>query len=197
VNQSSGAPPYPPERNAWQFPPPPVSRRWLWVAILAIVSSLVAAVGLGVAGAVIASKDFPNLIEDRHLLTVIGHECQIMTDSIESMPVEGTPKEQAAIVIDQDRAVERMLRAIRQVDARTREADKPTDMWLDDWDRLVEAREQFADLVARGKRPVLHIPRDADGNFVDERMNDVWLTTTECTVPDDLVNPYPKNIDDI
>lgn len=189
--------PYPPEHDVWQVSPPPVSHGWFWAAILAIVGSLVIAVGLGVAGGVIASKDFPSLIENHQLVTVISEECQIMTDSIKSMPVDGSPKQQVAILADQNRAVEQMLAAVRLVDAKIRAADKPTDQWLADWDRLIRARESYAVLVKRGYRPNLRIPRDADGDYIFKRMDDVWLTTTECTVPNDLLNPYPKDIDKV
>jgi hypothetical protein len=197
VNLSPGKTPYPPERNVWQYPPPPISQRWFWVAILAIVGSLVVAVGLGVTGGVIASKDFPTLIQNHQLRTVIGHECRIMTETIESMPVDGTPRQQVAILADQNQAVEQMLEAVRMVDDSTRAADKPTDQWLADWDRLIQARESYAELLERGRRPNLRIPRDADGEYIFKRMNDVWLTTTECRVPNDLLNPYPKDLEGI
>lgn len=189
--------PYPPERNVWQFPPPPVSRRWFWVAILAVVASLIAAVGLGVTGAIIASKDFPSLIQNHQLITVIGHECQIMTESIESMPVEGNQKQQVGILADQNQAVELMLEAVRMIDDGTRAADQPTDKWLLDWDRLIVAREHYADLVGRGLQPNLRIPRDADGDFIYVRMNDVWLVGSTCRVPSDLLSPYPKDIEGV
>ena len=34
-------PPYPPAHDAWRFPPPPVSGRWLWVAIGAGAAEIV------------------------------------------------------------------------------------------------------------------------------------------------------------
>lgn len=197
MNLSSGATPYPPERNVWQFPPPPVSRRWFWVAILVVAGSVIAAIGLGVTAGVIASKDFPTVIENPKLLGLITQECAVMTSTVESTPVDGSPKEQAAALADQDQSVEQMVQAIRLVDPDVRAADKPTDQWLADWDRLVEAREQYAELVARGFQPQLRIPHDADGAPISERMNDVWLTNSKCSVPDDLLNPFPKELDGI
>lgn len=172
-------------------------RRWFWVAIIAIAGSVLVAVGLGITGGVIASKDFPTLIENHQLVTVISQECAVMTATIESTPIDGSPKEQAAAITDQDQSVKQMVQAIRLVDPDVRAADKPTDQWLADWDRLVQARESYAVLVERGYRPSLRIPRDADGDYIFKRMNDVWLTTDECLVPYDLLNPYPKNIDGV
>ncbi len=190
-------PPYPPERNVWQFPPPPVSRRWLWAAVLAAVSSLVAAVGLGVTATVIASQDFPSLIENHQLLTVITHECQLMTEAIESTPVAGSPKEQAAILVDQDKSVEHMVQVIRLFDAGVRAADRPTDQWLADWDRLIRARERYAVLVGHGHQPVFRIPRDAHGTLIVKRMNDVGLTSSACRVPAHLLDPSSRDNTDV
>jgi hypothetical protein len=189
--------PYPPERNAWQFPPPPVSRRWFWAAILVMVIGALAAIGLGVTGGIIASQDLPGTIQNEQLITVIGHECRIMTKSVESMPVNGTPKQQAAILADQNQAVEKMLRTIRLVDDDVRAADKPTEQWLADWDRLLHARESYSARLLRGYRPNMRIPRDADGDYIYQRMDDVWFTTTACLVPSDLLWPYSQNIDDV
>ena len=119
-----------------------------------------------------------------------------MTATVESMPVSGSPREQAAILADQDQAVEQMVQAIRLVDPDVRAADKPTDQWLHDWDRLLDSRQSYALLVKLGHQPTLRIPRDADGDPIYQRMNDVWLTTSACRVPHDLLSPYPPNIDD-
>jgi hypothetical protein len=197
VNQTPGRPPYPPEHNVWQFPPPPVSRRWFWVAIAAMTGSVLIAVGLSVTGGVIASKDLPSVIENHQLTTVIGHECRIMTESIESMPVDGTLRQQADILADQNQAVEQMLEAVRMLPDDVRAGDKPTEQWLADWDRLLQARASYAVLLERGYRPSLRIPRDSDGDYIFKRMNRVWLTTDECHVPNELLNPYPENIDGV
>lgn len=187
--------PYPPERNTWEFPPPPVSRRWFWAAILAIVVSVALAAGLAIAGLNVASKDFPSLIEDHHLVDVITQECAVMTATVESMPVAGSPRQRAAILADQDQAVEQMVQAIRLVDPDVRAADKPTDQWLHDWDRLIDARQSYAVLIQHGYQQTLRIPRDADGDPIYKRMNDVWLTTTACRVPRDLLYPEASNTD--
>jgi hypothetical protein len=197
VNQTRGQSSYPPERNVWQYPPPPVSRRWFWIAIGTIVGSVLVAVGLGVIGSIIASKDFPTVIENHQLVGLITQECAVMTSTVESTPIDGTPKEQAAAIADQDQSVEQMVEAIRLVAPDVRAADKPVDQWLSDWDRLVRARESYAVLVERGYWTSLRIPRDSDGKYIYKRMNDVGLATNECRVPNDLLNPYPKNNDDI
>lgn len=196
MNQTPGRPPYPPERNVWQYPPPPIERRWLWVAILAVVSSLVAAVGLAVTAGFVASKDFPSLIENHTLLTVIDRECSAMTASVRKTPVDGTPKHQVAILADQNRAVEMMVQDIRMVDPAIRNADKPTDEWLADWGRLIDARESYAALVLGGNKPNLRIPRDGDGDRIHLRMNHVWLESRVCSVPSELLNPYPEDLAD-
>ncbi|MCW2800870.1 MAG: hypothetical protein JWQ70_2342, partial [Aeromicrobium sp.] len=100
MNQTRGQSSYPPERNVWQYPPPRVSRRWFWIAIGTIVGSVLVAVGLGVIGSIIASKDFPTVIENHQLVGLITQECAVMTSTVESTPIDGTPKEQAAAIAD-------------------------------------------------------------------------------------------------
>lgn len=191
--ESRDLPPYPPLRNAWEFPPPPVSRGWLWGAIAATTVSAVLGIGLLAIAIVVGNKDFPSMIQDERLLSVITRECHLMTSTVESMPVTGRPREQAEIITDQNQAVEKMLDAIRAVDGDVRSADRPTNDWLDDWERLIGARERFAAQIVTGAQPDLDIPRDSSGNDIYLRMDDVWLDGRGCEVPEALLNPYPEN----
>ena len=140
-------PPYPPARNAWEYPPPPISRRWIWAPIAAVTVALIAGVGLIAATVVINDKDFPSTIEDQRILSVIRRECDIMTETVKSMPIKGTAIEQAQVVTDQNTAITNMLTQIRKIGDGVRRADPPTNAWLDDWDALVVAREAYAETV--------------------------------------------------
>jgi hypothetical protein len=197
VNESRGLPAYPPARNAWEFPPPPISRRWKWIAAAVSLLSVVTAIGLASVAFTIGGKDIPGMIDDDRVLSVISRECDIMTSTVISMPVAGSPEQQAAIIADQDAAVEHMLTAIRSVDAGIRHDDRPTDDWLADWDRLIGAREHYAELVRDGYEPDLEIPRDPSGNGIYQRMNRVWYTDAACIVPFELLTPYPADDSDV
>ena len=165
--------------------------------IAAVVLSVVVTAGLGIGAYVISTKDFPSIIQDGRLVDVIKRECDIMTSTVDSMPLTGSPTQQLKILADQNRAVTKMLGAIRAVDPDVRRADPPTNDWLADWDRLIQAREAFAELVERGFEPRLRIPRDASGDRIQLRMNDVWLDASACKVPSRLLNPYREDVSDI
>lgn len=193
MSDFGGLPAYPPQRNAWEFPAPPVSRGWKWAAIAVIVASVMAIIAMSVSIAVIDGKDVPSMIEDEQLVAVITRQCDIMTQTVDSMPVSGTPDEQLAILSDQNRAVSKMLAAIRTVDGAARRSDKPTDAWLRDWELLVKARELYAAALLSGHAQ-LRVPRGPNGKKITVRMNEVWLDDpAACTVPASLLDPYPTD----
>ncbi len=194
MNDDHGLPPYPPERNAWDYPPPPISRRWVWAPIAAVVAALMAASALVGAAVVIMGRDFPGMIEDDRIISVIERECDIMTETVRSMPIEGTAAEQADVVADQDKAIANMLIEIRKLGGDVLRGDPPTNAWLDDWDALIAAREAFAEQRRDGYETDLRIPRSADGEQIQQRMNVVWLTTPACEVPEELLRPYPADV---
>lgn len=184
-----GLPDYPPPINAWQFPPPPVSPRWKWAAIAAGVFGLVGGATMLTIAIAVGSSGAPGLIDDTELTSYIEDECALMTDEVESMPRAGSPKVRAATIADQNDAVEDMLLAIRDLGPEVIDADPPTDEWLADWDRLVEAREAFAENVLDGSVRPLKIPNDEDGDEIYLRMNDVFFYETTCKVPWVLLHP--------
>ncbi|MEO6606595.1 MAG: hypothetical protein ABIN55_13410 [Aeromicrobium sp.] len=187
-------PSYPPAHNAWEYPPPPISRRWFWAPVLVVVLAIAASVGLIISAVVIMRKDFPEIIEDDQIVSVIDRECSIMIETVMSMPIKGTPTEQAAIVVDQNKAIANMLTEIRKVGSDVLNADPPTNAWLDDWDALIAAREAFAEQRRDGYDTRLRVPRDNHGDRIYERMDLVWLTSPVCEVPDELLNPYPRDV---
>lgn len=192
VFDSAGLPPYPPRHNAWQFPPPPVEKRWLWVAVLAAVAGLVAMVAMGTAAIVLGSRDFPGLIQDSDVTAVIADECELMRDTVDSLPVDGPVRQQVATLADQDRAVRIMLDDIRSDAGIDIRADRPTEAWLADWERLLLAREAYAARLVDGRPADLRIPVDEHGDEIQQRMNDVWAEGAACEVPPALLSPYPE-----
>ena len=194
VNDDRGLPTYPPERNAWEFPPPPISPGWRWAPIVVVVLAVAIGVGLTATAFTVMDKDFPGIIQDDRIVSVIDRECDIMTETVKSMPIAGTPAEQAEIVRDQDKAITNMLTEIRAIDEDILRGDPPTTRWLDDWDALVAAREAFAEQLDDGFETSLRIPRDRHGDRIHERMGFVWLTSPVCQVPEELLNPYPADV---
>lgn len=195
VLDSAGLPPYPPRHNTWQYPPPPVDRRWFWVALTGSCLGLLVGVAALTTAVVLGGRDFPGLIQDEDVVRVIEDECDLMTDTVRSLPVRGTVHEQVTALNDQNRAVRIMLDDIRRrVDVT---ADRPTEAWLRDWEQLLRAREEYAAAVVDGRALPLRVPRDDDGRRIVRRMDDVWAQRTACRVPATLLSPYPEDRSEI
>ena len=141
----------------------------------------------------VSSSGAPGLIDDADLISVIEDQCAQMTSTVESMPVVGPPKRQAATIAHQNEAIGMMLGAIRDLGPDVIASDPPTNEWLGDWERLVEAREAYAEEILDGSLPDLEIPNDENGDDIDLRMDDVFIDGSTCEVPDVLLNPYPDD----
>ncbi|MEV7396749.1 hypothetical protein [Aeromicrobium sp. NPDC092404] len=194
---SRGLPDYPPPHNAWEFPPPPVSRRWKWVAIAAMVLGLVATAGGLVTVIAVGSAGTPGLIDDAELISVIERECEQMTSEVESLTIEGSPESQAKAISAQNAAIEEMVDGIRSVGPELLASDPPVDEWLTDWGRLVRARNAYVEEMLRGSFPDLDIPTDDRGEDIWVRMDDVFLTESTCEVPVELLDPFPDDASDV
>lgn len=187
MSNDSPLPPYPPAR-VWSFPPPPVRRRWFWVALTSSILATASVAALVVATAATAGDDAPGLIQDTRVLGAIDTECASMTDLVESYPLGDSSRDLAAAIRDQNRAVTSMIDTIAELPASVLRDDDPTLAWLGDWRSLVEARAGFADRLDEGLTGDFDVPRDGDGRPIDERMHDALLDDV-CEVPPVLLNP--------
>src|SRR5687768_1332010 len=124
---------------------------------------------------VFGSSGAPGLIDNTELISVIEDECDEMTAKVESMPVQGDPSRQAQIIAEQNVAIDEMVAGIRSVGPNVLKDDPPTEEWLADWGRLVDAREAYADDILDGSRPYLDVPTDDRGKEIDVRMDDVFF----------------------
>jgi hypothetical protein len=189
VLDAEGRRTYPPERNTWEFPPPPTSGRRVAFAVLATVTGLVAAGALVAVVASAGSGDLPGVIDDDELLTTIAVECSLMTSTVDVLPVYGTAQQQSDTIRDQDRAIRLMVDGIRDDAGAAIARDRPSEQWLDDWESLVVARERLARRLLRDPNASLVVPVDGDGDPVTERMADVWLGDAACEVPVTIGSP--------
>lgn len=188
---TQGLPAYPPQQNAWQYPPPPIQKRWKWLAISATAFGAVAAVALTTTLVVMGNRDAPGLIDDTALTSVIDRECDLMTSTVESMPLGGSPRQQAQTIRDQNDAIAIMLTRISRGHGALIRGDRPAQQWLDDWGKLIVARERFATDLLRDGKARFPVPLDNNGVLLSERMADVWLGDAVCTVPSIVLWPYP------
>lgn len=136
-----------------------------------------------VAIARVDSGDSPVHIDDDRLTGAIANHCALMTSTVAALPVTGTAQRRSDAIRDQDRAIRLMLDSIREDAPDAIQADRPAARWLRDWDRLVGAREVLAAELLRDPNAALHVPVDADGRPVTERMDDVWPGDPVCPVP--------------
>lgn len=189
MSQPPGLPSYPPPRPAWTPPPPlPVRRGWLWAAIATSVVATLAIGALLAANVLTWTQDIPSLLNTGKVMAAVNRECSTMTSTVDSILVTGDPESQAGALADQNDAVLSMVDELRALPDRVRESDEPLDAWLDDWESLVEAREQYAEKLLAGRRAVFEVPLDDDGDEIWERMD--FAAEPDCSVPETLLSPY-------
>jgi hypothetical protein len=98
--------------------------------------------------------------------------------------------EQVALMRRQDDAVRRMVADVRDLGEPRLAQDLPTQLWLEDWERLVRDRGRYADDLIAGDSP-RWVVRTSAGSLVADQMEDVLPA---CEVPIVLVySPVPPN----
>lgn len=178
-------PPYPPALDAWRFPPPPVSRRWLWVAIGSGAAATVAIVALVVSLVVAGSSDLQASIDDPEIIDAIDAGCDTLAAGVEPVSVDGLSVDRPGRIEAQTSVVREVVATWRDLDADLRASDIPFDDWLDDWDRLVEARDAYVVDLQSNPNALFEEP-EVDGEPIVDRMDAVM---TGCPVPETLLHP--------
>ncbi|MEG9225812.1 hypothetical protein [Aeromicrobium sp. Sec7.5] len=178
-------PPYPPAHDAWRFPPPPVSGRWLWVAIGGGVAATIAIVALVVTLVVAGSSDLRVSIDEPQIVDAVDAGCSTMAAGVEPVSVDGLDVDRPNRIEAQTAVVRDVVASWREIDADLRASDEPFDDWLDDWDRLVEARDDYVAELRSNPSALFEEP-EVDGEPISTRMDAVL---TGCPVPDTLLRP--------
>ncbi|MGA9100822.1 hypothetical protein [Aeromicrobium sp.] len=179
--------PYPPD-TIWRFPPPPVSRLWLVAAIVGGVIGLTVLGGAFTYLGLNANRDIPGFIDDQNVLDVASRECELMTSTVEGLPMNGSADERREALADQNTAVMNMVERIREISSKVRASDQPLDAWLADWESLVSGRRTYIDQQRKGNsNKNFRVPRTSDGDPINERMD--FAAQDICTVPDVLLRP--------
>lgn len=185
-----GTPSYPPSHNTWEVGRrPPRPRGPIVLAVLVVLVAACAVTGVVAVVVVASTARGPGTIDDDQLTRVIATQCEIMTATVEASPVDGTAQRQSATILDQNRAVEAMVAAIRVRRTDEIRGDRPAEQWLADWDRLVEARAALARRLLTDPNASLVVPLDRDGDPIVERMDAVWPGDPVCVVPPMLAAP--------
>lgn len=162
--------------------------RWrAWAARIAVVvAGALVAVALMELWA-FANTDDPDLIESSAILRTAGVACATMRQSVADAAVaRSAPRAQRVGAVNaQNDAVVDMLTQLRALGPALLDADQPTAQWIEDWERLVTARDAYARSLASGRPQTLTLPV-VDGRPLLDRLNDVGVN---CRVPLVLLAP--------
>jgi hypothetical protein len=155
-----------------------------WRAWAARIAVVVAAVVVFVALSrlwTFANADDPDLIEQGTIARTAASACAVMRESTADAAVASTapiPKRVGAINAQND-AVTELVTRMNQLGPEQLQADQPAARWLEDWQRLVSARDAYARSLAAGKPKPMVLPT-IDGRGLVDRLNNVGLN---CRVP--------------
>ncbi|MEO5980994.1 MAG: hypothetical protein ABIQ13_01625 [Pedococcus sp.] len=159
----------------------------MWVARVAVVvAGVVVAVALMKLWT-FANTDDPDVIENSVITRTVGVACATMRDSVASaaLPTSAPRNQRVGAVNAQNDAVVDMLTKVRSLGPTLLDADQPTSQWIEDWERLVTARDAYARSLAAGKPKPLALPV-VDGRPLLDRLNNVGVN---CRVPLALLAP--------
>jgi hypothetical protein len=134
-----------------------------------------------------ANADDPDVVEQGAIARVASSACATMRDSAAASAVASTaplPRRVGAINAQND-AVTELITTMQALGDQQLEADQPAAQWVEDWQRLVTARDAYARSLASGKPKPLDLPT-IDGKTLVERLNNVGLN---CRVPLVLLAP--------
>jgi hypothetical protein len=135
-----------------------------------------------------ANQDNPAIVEDSHLAAVANAACAIMRDaaSAATVPADAPIGQRIGAINAQNDAVSELVGTItRLVPRETIDSDQPAAEWLEDWGRLIRARDTYAQSLAAGKPKPLTMPT-IEGVSLPARLNGVGLN---CRVPLVLLAP--------
>ncbi|MDO3701780.1 hypothetical protein Q3W71_08815 [Micromonospora sp. C28SCA-DRY-2] len=182
-------PPVFPPPEAAAGPPPSgrgTARWWVLGGGLVVVSAVCGVVVFCAGLWTYANHDRPELIDDPPVSEVAESACATMraTVAAKAAPPGAPVDARVRSIREQNAAVTAMVAQVRGLDADLLADDRPTTLWLADWETLVQTRERYAADLAAGGRPHFVAPT-ADGEPLTDRMNSVGLL---CEVPPQLLD---------
>jgi hypothetical protein len=160
--------------------------RWRHRVAVASVVLAITVVSVTLAGLWrFATQDRPEVVDQPTVVRTANAACLIMRKGVHrlaAVPESGIAKRVAAMRAQNDEVL-LMVDRIRALGYDVVSQDLPLQTWLNDWERLVGAREAYAASLLAGRPRQLALPEDGDGEPITTRMNDVGL---DCTVPVEL-----------
>jgi hypothetical protein len=162
--------------------------RWrLWSARVAVVvAGVVVFVALSRLWSY-ATQDDPDMVERADIAALATVACAQMRDSVAAAAVSTSAplKQRVGAINAQNDAVIELVSRMQSIGDEELAADQPAVAWLQDWRRLIAARDAYARSLAAGKPKPMELPV-VDGRGLVERLNGVGLN---CRVPLALLAP--------
>lgn len=174
-------------------PPLPLGRLWLWFTIAVTTAGISIAAASVVLLALWGSRDYPDLIDSDQVVKVIDAECGRMTQAVNDLAPRGSRHQVAQDIAAQDIAVQKMLDHVSGLGNKVLRSDRPTEAWIRDWQRFIDAREVVARRLIAGRDPDLPPLNDGHGAPIFDRMENA---AEDCPIPDTLLDPYASESSD-
>jgi hypothetical protein len=134
-----------------------------------------------------ANTDDPNLVEQGTIARTAASACAVMRNAAAAAAVATTApiSQRVGAINAQNDAVTELVATMNELGAKRLESDQPANQWLEDWQRLVAARDAYARSLAAGRPTPMTLPT-IDGRGLVDRLNNVGLN---CRVPLVLLAP--------
>ncbi|WP_270888672.1 hypothetical protein [Pedococcus sp. 5OH_020] len=158
-----------------------------WLARLSVVLAIVlVSVALTKLWS-FAHTDDPDVLEQSVITRTAAAACARMRDTASEAAVGTTApiSQRVGAINAQNDAVTELVATMEQLGAERLASDRPVERWLADWQRLVAARDGYAQSLAAGRPRPMHLPV-VDGRPLVERLNTVGVS---CRVPFALLAP--------
>ncbi|CAL9465984.1 hypothetical protein SUDANB95_02720 [Actinosynnema sp. ALI-1.44] len=121
------------------------------------------------------------LIEDPRIVEVAVPACAEMARGVRATVLPEDPVGRVSAIRAQNAHVLTMVGKVRALGPGVLNWDQPANKWLGYWEKLVEARAEYADGLAAGRPVVWVVPSiGANGKPVTERLDSVGI---DCAVP--------------
>ena len=147
------------------------------------VAAVIALSGWGMW--VYMNHDRLELIDRPDVVQRAERGCARMTAALHA--VNGPDSAGGAEEIRRENAIiDAFIASVRGLGREALDDDRPSEAWLDDWQRLRDLRAAFAQEVADGSATAPAIPTE-DGEPITRRMNDVGIL---CEVPPEVLDDF-------
>lgn len=161
-----------------------------WRPWAARIGVLVAAVVVAVALSKLwsyANADDPAVVEQGAIARAASTACATMREKVAASAVPATQPVARRVggINAQNDAVIELITTMESLGDDTLNADQPAAQWVEDWQRLVTARDAYARSLASGKPKPMQLPT-IDGKTLVQRLNNVGVN---CRVPLLLLAP--------